>query len=321
MDFRTVIPPLKGVNGLIRHGQPILMLGSCFTDNIGSSLRDRLFEVDVNPFGPIYNPESILRALQVLKNINEVAPDELISLNGMFHSFLFHSRYSGDNREYTAIKMNQQINRSSHTLRDCSVVIITLGTTRIFTLCKTGETVANCHKLPADKFKVRYLDYDECVSSINQIVTTIREVNPKAHIIFTVSPLRYLENGAHANQLSKSTLLLAIERSISTDENSSYFPAYEIMMDDLRDYRFYNDDMKHPTKMAVEYIYDLFAASYFDKSTNSIAREALSLTRRLSHTIMSTSDFVSELELSSREKAKLSLVQRFPELRHACDCY
>lgn len=321
MDFRTVISPVPGLKGFIRHGEPIVLVGSCFTDNIGACLRDELFEADVNPFGPIYNPLSIRSAFRTLADSAEVDEASLISRDGLFHSFLFHSRYSADDAALAAETMNRRIRESAENLRNASTVIVTLGTTRVFISKDSGEAVANCHKLPSACFEVKYLSLDETVEALLSTVDIIRRVNPTARVIFTVSPLRYTELGAHGNQLSKSILLLAVDKVMSMCEATDYFPAYEVMIDDLRDYRFYAEDMKHPSRQAVGYIYDLFRNTYFDDETLAMARDAAALTRRLSHSVMTKSTEVAAKEIAARNAAAEALILRFPKLNRACRRY
>lgn len=321
MDFRTTIAPIPGLKGLIRHGEPIVLVGSCFSDNIGACLCDEFFDADVNPFGPIYNPLSVLSAFRTLAEKRLIDGDSLVEREGLFHSFLFHSRFSCADRDEALAGMNRRIEESAGNLRRASTVIITLGTTRAFFLRDSARVVANCHKLPSQAFDIKYLTLDEVTEALMSTVDTVRGVNPAATVIFTVSPLRYTELGPHGNQLSKATLLLAIDRVVSARDGVMYFPAYEVMMDDLRDYRFYAEDMKHPSHQAVGYIYDLFKNTYFDDDTLAAAREAAALTRRLSHTVMKKSAEAAARENAAKEAAAEAFIRRFPKLQHACRRY
>lgn len=323
MDFRTVVPPVEGKRGLVRHGEPLLLIGSCFSDNIGSCLVSDLFEADVNPFGPLYNPLSIAKAFELIGGRGEVPASTLVKRDGAWVSTLFHSRVSDVDRDTALEKMNRAVSESAGHLREASVVIITLGTTRVFTLRDGGDVVANCHKLPGSMFDVRYLSLEEVTESLRSILSSIRAVNAEAEVIFTVSPLRYSEQGAHGNQLSKSTLLLGIDSlmRLSSDPKVSYFPAYEVMMDDLRDYRFYAEDMKHPTPQAVRYIYELFKTSYFDAETLKLASEAASLTRRLAHRTLSSSPEAAAEETAGKTAMADAFAERFPKLKRACARY
>ena len=180
-------------------------------------------------------------------------------------------------------KRQRQIHLAREALLHASSLIVTLGTTRVFRHRQQGMVVANCHRLPSSSFREETLSLDQCTDDLESLVSMVRTVNPDIHIIFTVSPLRYLGQGAHINSISKATLLLAIDSVVRTFPSTHYFPSFEIMMDDLRDYRFYADDMKHPTDQAVRYIYDIFSATYFSPSTRDLASQSRRLTRRLAH--------------------------------------
>ncbi len=283
MIFRTEVSPEKGIEGLLSHGTPVVLVGSCFTDNIRACMRDDLFDVIVNPFGPIYNPSSVRRAVSSIVDGISISPGDLFPHEGRFHSHLFHSRYSGCDREAAAQAMTRQIHLAREALLHASSLIVTLGTTRVFRHRQQGMVVANCHRLPSSSFREETLSLDQCTDDLESLVSMVRTVNPDIHIIFTVSPLRYLGQGAHINSISKATLLLAIDSVVRTFPSTHYFPSFEIMMDDLRDYRFYADDMKHPTDQAVRYIYDIFSATYFSPSTRDLASQSRRLTRRLAH--------------------------------------
>ncbi len=306
--------------GMLRHGMPMLLLGSCFTDNIGACLAAQLFDVGVNPFGPLYNPLSILRAVEILANRSTLTTDDLFEHEGRSHSYLFHSRYSGLlDKSATLELMNGKISTAADTLRDAGVIILTLGTTKVYKLSDTGEVVANCHKMPASTFFTHTLSVEETFDALERIIMTAGAVNPTAKFIFTVSPLRYLGDGAHNSQIAKATLLLAVDKLIARHpDKASYFPSYEIMMDDLRDYRFYAEDMRHPSDVAVKYIYDIFSASYFDAETMETATEASRLTRRLAHRSFSVSE--SDDNAQKNELAETFLA-RYPKLRQAYKRY
>lgn len=323
MDFRTVVGPVAGLKGLVRHGEPVMLVGSCFSDNIGTCLRDELFEADVNPFGPLYNPVSICNAFLILKDREIITKEELFERDDRWHSFHFHSRFSGSDIESALARMNGRIAISSENLRRASTVIVTLGTNRTFVSRKFGITVANCHKLPAGEFEEHYLSVEEATQALDDTRKIIREVNPDAFIVFTVSPLRYSEKGAHGNQLSKAVLMLAIDSVLRAAkfDRLAYFPAYEVMMDDLRDYRFYAEDMKHPSQQAVRYIYDLFRETFFDEETLMIASQGAALSRRLSHRSTRCSAEEIEREYSEKKIITEDFTARFPELKRAADCY
>lgn len=320
MEFRTEINLGRSSLGCIRHGNPIVMIGSCFTDNIGGYMSAQLFDAMVNPFGPIYNPQSVRRAIELLVRNERVRPEDLIVNEGRFHSFLFHSRYSGGGDAVeVAARMNERIAEAVRYLRDASYVIITLGTTKAYFLKGDDMVVANCHKLPACRFYTRSLDVAEVTEALDDVIRLVREVNSRAQFVFTVSPLRYLGGGVHENQLIKGTLLLAIDRIVGKySEIAEYFPAYELMMDDLRDYRFYADDMCHPSVAAVKYIYEKFGDAYFDAETRKLADEASKLTRRLAHRTISGDALA---EQSEKNRIAEDFLGKNPKLRQAYKRY
>lgn len=308
MQFRTEAQPLAGEQGLVTHSTPVLLVGSCFSDNIGDRLVADLFDAAVNPFGPLYNPRSICDAFSMLTEETKIESDQLFEHLGLWRHWSFHSRYSRRDSSETIVAMNTSIADACHALRMASAIFITLGTTDYYILNETGKTVANCHKIPAPQFTKRQLTLHETTALLNLTIRKIRTVNSDAKVVFTVSPLRYLGDGLHANSIIKATLLLAIETVVSANPGTLYFPAYEIMNDDLRDYRFYAEDMKHPSPVAVSYIYDLFGQSFFTESTGALASEARRLTRRLSHRQTGTD--------TPHEIKEMSLLTLHPELNN-----
>ena len=228
----------------------ILVLGSCFADEIGQRLSDAGFRVLANPFGTLYNPVSIGNAIARLESGVPFSHEDVVEMGanaGKFCSFWHHTSFARDTAEAFLENANQSLAEASAFWKDCTRVIITLGTAWAFRFEGTGETVANCLKRPASDF-IRYrLTLPQTSAILQGIVTR----HPGKQFIFTVSPIRHLADGAHGNQLSKSTLLLATE-------GLPYFPSYEIMMDELRDYRWWAEDMVHPTKQAADYLCDRF---------------------------------------------------------------
>jgi hypothetical protein len=253
MEFRTVIEPIRNAQP-ISHDTSIVMLGSCFTDNIGSLLERDGFDVCANPMGVLYNPISIAQVADRALRGEAYTPSDLYEHNGVWHCLDFESRRQGCDAEALLNSLNADFAAFAEKLRAANVWIITFGTAWIFDHIATNRVAGNCHKLPSAEFVRRRLSVDE-------IVRTWQPLCENRRIIFTVSPIRHLADGLHGNQLSKATLLLA------TEQLGEYFPAYEIVCDDLRDYRFYAADMKHPSETAVNYIYNIFQDSYFDRAT------------------------------------------------------
>lgn len=307
MNFRTEEKPLRGHEGLLSHGSPILLIGSCFSDNIGGELQADMFDVTVNPFGPLYNPKSILNAVKTLCGESDFHESDIFEHEGWFHHWDFHSRFSALTAAEALKRMKDSIASASKALKNASCVIITLGTTTYYSLTANGRVVANCHKMPGNIFEKENLNLDDAVLTLNEIVDRLFHFKPEIKCIFTISPLRYISDGLHANTIIKSTLQLAADSVVSSRENCIYFPAFEIMTDDLRDYRFYADDMKHPSDVAVRYIYELFQKSFFTERTASLAAEGRRLYKRLAHRSLSSNQAYSIKELE--------IIEQYPELR------
>lgn len=275
--FRTEIE-MRPQGWNLSHDEPILMLGSCFTDNVGALLTRDGFDVTHNPMGPLYNPASLLHAIELALGIGELTLRQ--DDNGAWHCLDFASRYSDPNRQRLIEKTTADLQALGATLRQASTLILTLGTSYVFSLAD-GEIVGNCHKFLAQTFTRRRLSTQENAHCLRRILT-ILPPNIE-HVIFTVSPIRHVGDGLHANQLSKAALLLAIDDVLADTNNSDYFPAYELVLDDLRDYRFFAADMKHPSDVAVEYIYDKFAQTYFTPATSAAAIAARKQSLRSAH--------------------------------------
>ena len=316
--FRTIVEPLK-FQGLINHRRGIVMMGSCFSDNIGNQLQSACFDVEVNPFGTLYNPASIANGLVDIMRQRVFVQDDLFQLVGdnRWHSFSHHSSYSSIDSAKMLKNINEQLSQSHIMLRNASTLIVTFGTAWVYQHVDTHEVVANCHKLPSNKFNRRLMSVDEIIEQWNGVIAQLRAQNETIKIIFTVSPIRHLRDGAHENQISKSTLHLAIDALVKSHNDVIYFPAYEIMNDDLRDYRFYASDMTHPSDEAVDYIYDIFVQSFFDEETTKLASACQRLTRRLLHRHMSDDqEAIARFEQSTHE-LKTQILQQYPFLQQA----
>lgn len=265
-SFRTVIEPLRG-HAPISHDTPMVMLGSCFTTEVGSRLERDGFDVAVNPMGALYNPATIAAAINRSLSRRHYTRADLVEWQGMWHCLDFPTTYCDSDPDRLIERLDSDIDALADRLSAPGAVwIITLGTAWVFEM-PGRSIVGNCHKLPGNMFSRRMMTIDEIVALWQPLVVGRR-------IIFTVSPIRHTGDTLHGNQLSKSTLLLAVNRLTTRDSHPTtpeYFPSYEIMMDDLRDYRFYAADMKHPSDVAVDYIYRHFAATYFTPATMETA--------------------------------------------------
>lgn len=315
MDFRTTIKPNEGANTL-RHSDKMMMLGSCFSDNIGARLRGAMIDVLVNPFGTLYNPMSIASAIHRIIDCEPIAGIDLFEQSGVWNSYAFHSKYSMSQKEATLQLMNRQIASAHEHLRDCDVLMITLGTSIVYRLKSTGEVVANCHKVAANEFNRQMSGVKEIGQALQPAMQRLWEFNPKLKVIFTVSPIRHIADGLEYNSLSKAMLRVAIEQVVRQNKGRvTYFPAYEILIDDLRDYRFYASDMIHPSEVAIDYIWQIFQASYFDdKSCQAIAR-CERVSKRLQHRPMSKNREVVERFNADTQVVLQKLAEQYPYLK------
>ncbi|MBO5728836.1 MAG: GSCFA domain-containing protein [Paludibacteraceae bacterium] len=263
-------------NKTIDHNSRIVMLGSCFAENIGKRLIDCGFNVVVNPMGILYNPKSIAAALDRLITGIEFTEEELFYHNGLWASFMHHGSFSHTDKNEALRMMNERLREGHEQLKNATHLIITFGSAEVYE--RNGMVVSNCHKLPAREFTHRLLAIKEITTPYSRLST----LNSQFSTLFTISPVRYMGEGAHHGQLNKATLLLATDEICRTT-GADYFPSYEIMMDELRDYRFYATDMIHPSEVAVDYIFERFADTYLTDEAIRTADEVRKIKKSLSH--------------------------------------
>lgn len=262
----------------------MMLLGSCFAEYIGERLHDYHFPVDVNPFGIQYNPYSIASSVERLIDGKPYTADELFRDGNLWHSFAHHSSFSHTDSDRCLQQINSRLLPAATLLREADRLIFTWGTSWVYTLAGSDRVVANCHKLPAARFDRRQLTVAEMCNRWGSLLETLFTLNPRVEILCTVSPVRHLKDGAHGNQLSKAALLLFTDELCRMfPSRCSYFPAYEIVLDELRDYRFYDTDMAHPSAQAVDYVWEKFAETYFDEATRTVNREWGHLLSALRH--------------------------------------
>lgn len=257
----------------LAHNRPVLLLGSCFSDEVGAKLIAAGFDVLCNPFGTLYNPESIAACLSRAVANQPITDQYLVCHEGLWHSWLHHGRFSHGQKVEALAMANQAIGNTHLSLQRHPVVIITFGTAWTFTLTQhgvgeamVGQVVANCHKLPAAYFHRSRLSVGDIVSRWQPL---LRQLG--TDVLFTVSPIRHMADGAHGSQLSKATLLLAVDELMSPQ--CEYFPSYEIVMDELRDYRFYARDLCHVSDVAVDIVWERFQQTYMDAATLELCKK------------------------------------------------
>jgi GSCFA family len=280
--FRTLLTiPKASVE--LSHQDKILAIGSCFAENIAQYFQKGRFHIETNPFGILYNPVSIAQGLELLYNDAAFPAHQIVQQGELWHSFLHHGSFGQLQRETLLEMIQDKLTENRTFAQTVNRLILTLGTANVFEYLPTGEIVANCHKIPNTQFRKRRLSLEECVNTFVSLFEKIKIQQPDIQIIMTVSPIRHIRDGIVENQRSKATLLLAAEQLSAKFDFVHYFPAYEILMDDLRDYRFYQKDMIHPNETAIDYIWEAFSASFFREKTKTILTEVEALNKLLSH--------------------------------------
>lgn len=298
----------------ISYDDSILTLGSCFAENIGNKLYDIKFETDINPFGVLYNPISISKSIQRLLENKRFTEKDLFQQRGLWQSYSHSSLFSATTAEKCLSNINLRFEKAANQLLNTNVVLITFGTAWVFEEKSSGNVVSNCHKLPANHFNRRRLTVDEIVANYSKLIYALTAKLPDLKLIFSVSPIRHWKDGARENNLSKSTLLLAVDKLEREFNSVHYFPAYEIQMDELRDYRFYAADMVHPSDVAIDYIWTRFVETYFDEVTFGIKKEMEQLHADLSHRpLFPDSEEYGKFLLNTKKK-KMEMIIKYPFL-------
>jgi len=314
MEFRTTVKTGENRSWL-HHSDSVVLLGSCFSDNMGGKLHGALINAMVNPMGTLYNPMSIATGVQRLIADEPAKGMDLFMQGGVWNSFSFHSRYSLPDKQATINLMNQRISQGHNALRQAGLLTITLGTAIVYRLKSTGEVVANCHKVPQHEFERKMSSADEMAQVLDEMLTSLHEFNPGLKVILTVSPIRHIADGLDVNSLSKASLRVAIDKAMKNHRDyCDYFPAYEIMIDDLRDYRFYTSDMVHPSDVAVEYIWQAFQATYLDDRSALAVARCERIYKRLQHRPMSANRETVDRFNADTASVVRNLIKEYPYL-------
>jgi len=313
MKFRTKIEiepfPIK-----IEHNETIFTIGSCFAENVGNYFLKYKFNSLINPFGVLYNTASIKNSFELITLKKVFTKDDLIFDQGEWHSFFHHSDFSNHSAATVLENINHNSKLVSDFIKKVDWVIISLGTSFVYRHIEKNIIVSNCHKIPSKEFSKEFLTVEENTNNINVLINLIRNESPKAKIILTVSPIRHWKDGAHQNQLSKSSLHLACNNIINSFENVFYFPSYEIVIDELRDYRFYNIDMLHPNDQAIEYIWEKFSQTVFSDKCQLLITEIKRIIDASEHKIRNLLSVKTKEFASSQINKIKSLVKIHPHL-------
>ena len=281
-EFRTIVAPAKAIDA-IDVGVGMLFMGSCFATNIGRHVENARLPVLINPFGTLYNPLSILLTLENIIENRQADESTLVYQNGLWHSFEHHGSLSHPDVMQVLTLINHATSSARAFLMKAGFLMVTFGTAFVYENRETGKVVANCHKFPESRFNRYMLNVDEIVGAWKELIIKLRILNPYLRVIFSVSPVRYWRDGAHGNQLSKATLLLAVDRLTSLFDKSWYFPAHEIVLDELRDYRFFDADMLQPNQQAIDYIWHRFIESQFTPAARQYCGEVEKIVRAREH--------------------------------------
>ena len=311
MNFTTKIPISKSAHPIDYHSK-IVSLGSCFAVNMAEKLDFFKFENTCNPFGIIFNPVSIEKLVYRITQQLFYTENDIFFHNESWHCYEAHSELSHSNKAAFLNSLNGIIEKANGQISDASHFIITLGTSWVYRNIETNEIVANCHKVPQKQFKKELLSVEIIEQSIQNSIALIHNVNPNANFIFTVSPVRHIKDGFIENQVSKAHLITALQTAISHLPSATYFPSYEIMMDELRDYRFYAEDMLHPSRVAIDYIWERFKETSISETAFSIMDEVETIQKGLAHRPFNANS-ESHQQFLSKLQDRITVVQKqFP---------
>ncbi len=306
MKFRTAIE-IEPLPRRIDYRSRILSIGSCFAENISKRLEQAKFHAELSPAGIVFNPASIAASIEMFASQRRISPDELLPSGDVWVHHDFHSSLSSTDREQAAEVLQSAVDRGSEVLRQADWVIITLGTAWVYRLRSNAKIVANCHKRPAADFSREMLDCDMAAEILDRMVEQpLRGKN----IILTVSPVRHTGDGLQQNSLSKATLRIAAQRCVDRHDRVYYFPSFEILNDDLRDYRFYADDMVHPSSAAVDYIWERFCETVISPEARNAMPRIQSVTAAAAHRPMNPSSAIYK-DFCRRQ---LQTIETMPEI-------
>ena len=282
MNLQTKIT-VAAPDFLIDYNSRLMMLGSCFAENMGSKFSYYKFDVDVNPCGIIYTPLSVANVLRLIVEGKQFEKSDLRQVGGKWVSLYHHGAFSSTDPDECLRRINDRLTKATGELRTLDLLVITWGTAWVYRYTRENIVVSNCHKIPSQEFERSRLSVEDIVKEYLVLIGRLREINPGLRILFTVSPIRHWKDGAHGNQLSKATLLLAIDRLREELQHVYYFPAYEIVLDELRDYRFYADDMLHMSGFTVDYIWERFLYSFISPEVLGLMNQIGRVNKGVAH--------------------------------------
>jgi hypothetical protein len=307
MDYTSLFMPVQipASSWKIGYDDQILLMGSCFADSMCAKLHEHYFRVEGNPFGVLYNPASIAMAIEMARKSQTIEDKDLVEHGGLWHSMAHHGVFSDIDMAVVLDKCNGSIVALRQALENATVITITFGTAWVYEYA--GKVVGNCHKIPANQFVRRRMTVEEIVATWQPLV----EAMPDKKWLFTVSPIRHVKDGLHENHINKGILLQAVEQ-LTKQSGCSYFPAYEIMLDELRDYRYYAEDMVHPSSKAVEYIWQRLVETYMTADTQAEMKTLHKLWRDEHHRFIHPDSMEAKRFLERLGQKKHELQEDYP---------
>jgi lysophospholipase L1-like esterase len=315
MKLQTNISIKEQADNLIDYHSKILLLGSCFSENIGNKLSYFKFQSKQNPFGILFHPKAIENLISRAIKDELYTEKELTFNNERWHCFDAHSSISAADKNVLLTNLNSALIHTKTQLKEATHVFITLGTSWVYRYLETNAIVANCHKIPQKKFSKELLSVAEVSKTLEKCIALLKSINKTVSVTFTVSPVRHLKDGFIENTRSKAHLIAAIHTVINSKNNTYYFPSYEIVMDELREYRFYNEDMLHPNTTAINYIWEKFVSSRFSREAQDIMQEVETVQRGISHKPFNEKSEQHQQFLKKLDIKKGNLLLRFPFLK------
>ncbi|QBZ96656.1 GSCFA domain-containing protein [Flavobacterium sangjuense] len=315
MDFTTKVPIAKS-NNPINYDSKIVSLGSCFAENMGEKFSYFKFQNETNPFGIIFNPVSIEKLISRAVTNQKFTENDILFHNDLWHCFEVHSELSHPDKEIFLQNLNQILEQTNNQITASTHIIITYGTSWVYRNKAAEKIVANCHKVPQSQFDKEILSVTTIEKSIKNTIDLIQKVNTNCYFIFTVSPVRHIKDGFVENQRSKANLISALHNVVTLSLlKCNYFPSYEILMDELRDYRFYAEDMLHPNQTAIDYIWIRFFENYISEENHATMEEVCSIQKALAHRPFNPNSDSHQKFLSNLNDKIIRLQEKFPHFQ------
>ncbi len=298
----------------IDYKSSLCLFGSCFSEHISQKLTSHKLPTFSNPFGLLFHPKAIENLIDKSVNKTTYSVDNVFKLNDQFQCFDAHSKLNSIKQSDLIEGLNNATSETLHHLKKASHICITLGTAWVYKHKASAKIVANCHKVPQKEFHKNLLSVEEITNSLQRSIDLVLSINPKVHFIFTVSPVRHLKDGFTENTLSKAHLISGVHAIIKINSQAHYFPSYEILMDQLRDYRFYNEDMIHPNAVAINHIWEQFKLVWFSKEAKEISTEIIQITKGLGHNAFNSTSEAHKKFLLHLNLKKKALLNKFPHV-------